>query len=61
MKKRTITITFESDAPEGAIHVLAEDMCAQLESLCDGTMDLGTQHTPDIIDEPYNNASVKVT
>ncbi len=47
MKKHKIIIEFESDAPEAAIREVAEHMLTQLESLEDGTIDLGTQAKPD--------------
>ncbi len=38
MKKRTITIEFESDASNKVIEEIAEHMRWQLDSMCDGTL-----------------------
>lgn len=60
MKKRSITIEFETDAPDAAVEEIAEHMRWQLDSLCDGTLDMGTQQKPDIIDENYKLTNVTV-
>lgn len=60
MRKRTIIIEFETDAPDSAVEEIAEHMRWQLDSLCDGTLDLGTQAEPDIVDEDYVVTNVEV-
>ena len=60
MKKRVITIELETDAPDAVLEEIAEHMRWQLDSMCDGTLDMETEGQPDIIDETYIVTKVKV-
>ena len=40
MKKRSITIVFETDASDEVIEEIAEQMRWQLDTLCDGTLEM---------------------
>ncbi len=58
MKKRSITITFESTAQMDAIEEVAEHMRWQLDSLCDGTISMDDDKT--FVHESYGKVLVKV-
>jgi hypothetical protein len=51
MKKRTITIVFETDADDDVVNEIAEQMRWQLDSLCDGTLLMDDDGQP--VDEDY--------
>jgi hypothetical protein len=53
MPKYKIEIEVETDAPIAVMNEITGQMVAQLESLNDGTLDMGTQAKPDIIDYDY--------
>jgi hypothetical protein len=53
MKKRVISFEFETDASDEAIEFISNLMEVQLESLNDGTLDLGDEQVPDEVNEDY--------
>lgn len=53
MKKRIISFEFRTDASDDAIEEIAFMMEAQLESLNDGTLNLGTEEEPEEVNEDY--------
>jgi len=62
MKKRSITINFETDAPKAVVEEIAEHMRWQLDSLNDGTLAMPIEPDgPEVeIDEEYDNVKITV-
>lgn len=53
MTKYIIIIEVDTDAPEAAMQELEYLAGVQVEALNDGTMDLGTEQQPDIVNAKY--------